>query len=64
MAEGVESKQEQELKPSNEADKMPAKDLGLKLETYGLVLLALVTSAFYLFWLVLVCVGTTRLPHH
>jgi len=38
--------------------------LGHKLETYGLIFVAVVTAIFYIFWLVLFCVGTTRLPHN
>ncbi len=41
-----------------------APKLGLKLETYGLVVFALVTSAFYIVWLVVFCVGATRVPHN
>jgi hypothetical protein len=39
------------------------KGLGQKLEAYGLLILAIVLFAFYSFWLVLIVVGSTRIPH-
>jgi hypothetical protein len=39
------------------------KGIGQKLETYGLLILAIVLFAFYMFWLILFFVGSTRIPH-
>ena len=55
-------------KARNEAGAAPSKaevkkSLGQKIEAYGLIFVAIVTAIFYLFWIVLFCVGATRVPH-
>jgi len=69
VADEVDSKQKladeaslREERAKDEASGAPK--LGLKLETYGLVIVALMVSAFYIFWLLLFCVGAMRVGHN